>query len=169
MVLMCNHTRSMCEGRSSNGSAFLFVDDIDDILKELGYASANKYHQEALSLDTPKLEFQYQALGPVHFIRNLYKAAKSRHKKMWPSEEMIPFEELLPPSGKCPVLGIEFDYTADGVIGRDNKPTLDRVDNRRGYVSGNVRIISWRANSLKSNGTYEEFLALVEYTKPTIQ
>lgn len=53
----------------------------------------------------------------------------------------------------CPVLGIKL-----GSCGKDdNSPTIDRVNNDLGYVPGNVRVISWRANRLKSNGTLEEF------------
>jgi hypothetical protein len=41
-------------------------------------------------------------------------------------------------------------------------PSLDRIDSKKGYVKGNVRIISWRANSLKNNGTLKELEALVK-------
>ena len=39
-------------------------------------------------------------------------------------------------------------------------PTIDRIDNAVGYVPGNVRIISQRANVLKSNGTDKELEAI---------
>ena len=35
-------------------------------------------------------------------------------------------------------------------------PSLDRIDNEKGYVKGNVRVISKRANQLKNNATVEE-------------
>jgi hypothetical protein len=37
----------------------------------------------------------------------------------------------------------------------------DRKDNARGYVKDNVRVISWRANRLKSDATLEELRLLV--------
>jgi hypothetical protein len=40
-------------------------------------------------------------------------------------------------------------------------PSIDRIDSSRGYVLGNIRIVSWRANSLKSNATVEELEALL--------
>jgi len=40
-------------------------------------------------------------------------------------------------------------------------PSIDRIDSRGGYVLGNIRIVSWRANSLKSNATVEELEALL--------
>lgn len=39
-------------------------------------------------------------------------------------------------------------------------PSLDRIDSSKGYVPGNVRIISTRANLLKSNATDLELIAL---------
>jgi hypothetical protein len=41
-------------------------------------------------------------------------------------------------------------------------PSADRIDSSKGYVKGNIRIISWRANELKNNGTLREFLALAK-------
>lgn len=34
--------------------------------------------------------------------------------------------------------------------------SLDRIDPRKGYVKGNVWIISYRANLIKNDGTAEE-------------
>ena len=33
---------------------------------------------------------------------------------------------------------------------------IDRIDSSKGYVKGNVRVISKRANTLKNNATIEE-------------
>lgn len=61
----------------------------------------------------------------------------------------------------CPVLGVPMS------IGRGvyhaGSPTLDRLDNSKGYVKGNVRVISFRANSLKSDATVEELQAVLRY------
>lgn len=61
----------------------------------------------------------------------------------------------------CPVLGIPI--MLDGP--RNNVPSLDRIDNTKGYVKGNVCVISMRANNLKMNGTVEEFEAIISYMK----
>ena len=45
----------------------------------------------------------------------------------------------------CPVLGTPMVA-----------PSLDRIDSSKGYVKGNVRVISKRANMLKNNATIEE-------------
>lgn len=64
----------------------------------------------------------------------------------------------------CPVFGFELALVADKGT-KDNKPSLDRIDSSIGYVKGNVQVISWRANNLKSNGTLEEFIKLTEFMK----
>lgn len=61
----------------------------------------------------------------------------------------------------CPVFPwIVIEYTV-GQTGRgarasDTVPSLDRTDNTRGYVVGNLRIISYRANRFKSEMSPEE-------------
>ena len=44
-------------------------------------------------------------------------------------------------------------------------PSLDRFDSTKGYVRGNVWVISHHANTLKSNATAEELQTLVENMK----
>lgn len=44
-------------------------------------------------------------------------------------------------------------------------PSLDRVDNSKGYTKENVRVISLRANILKSSGSAEEFEAIISYIR----
>lgn len=50
----------------------------------------------------------------------------------------------------CPVLGVPLK------INTEYCPSIDRIDPNKGYVKGNVRIISNRANVLKNNATVGE-------------
>jgi hypothetical protein len=52
----------------------------------------------------------------------------------------------------CPILGVKIDYAAKRTLNAFS-PTLDRIDNKKGYVPGNVRVISHRANRLKQDAT----------------
>lgn len=46
---------------------------------------------------------------------------------------------------------------------RPNAASLDRIDNSKGYVRGNVMVISLRANAIKNNATAEELTAVAAY------
>jgi hypothetical protein len=49
----------------------------------------------------------------------------------------------------CPVMGIPL-VVKSGVPGpAKNSPSLDRIDNSKGYIKGNVRVISAAANTQK--------------------
>lgn len=58
---------------------------------------------------------------------------------------------------KCPLLGIPID-SYDKWQG--SHPSLDRIDSSKGYIKGNVMVISHRANMLKNNSTADELLCL---------
>lgn len=54
---------------------------------------------------------------------------------------------------KCPLLGIPLSINSKN---KDFSYSLDRIDSTKGYVKGNVWVISWRANRIKSDATIEE-------------
>lgn len=56
----------------------------------------------------------------------------------------------------CPVLGMVLKLNV-GRQGPDSA-TLDRIDPVRGYVAGNVIVVSLKANAIKSNATPDEIL-----------
>lgn len=66
----------------------------------------------------------------------------------------------------CPILGIPIVFGEGGK--GPHSPSLDRVDNTYGYVPGNVRIISNRANSLKSDMTLVQVEQLLRYMRREI-
>ena len=67
----------------------------------------------------------------------------------------------------CPVLGIPLAARVGaGRSNRDhveNSPSLDRIDNSKGYTLGNIAVISMRANMIKNNATLAELKAIVAY------
>lgn len=74
-------------------------------------------------------------------------------------------EDLVWPT-HCPVLGIELRYVRDRFSPhRDDYPTLDRWDNSKGYVPGNVFVISWRANRIKWHCSADELEAVARYAR----
>lgn len=104
-----------------------------------------------------------------HMARPLYSAVK--RAKQSSAKRGIPFDlddrALLMPKF-CPVLGIELRYGPHtGGIGADS-PSLDRLIPSRGYVHENVRVISHRANTIKSDATAEELRAVLVYVEKEV-
>lgn len=59
----------------------------------------------------------------------------------------------------CPILGIPLDWSClrnNNLKILPGSPSLDRIVPERGYVKGNVWIISYRANQIKSDASHEE-------------
>ena len=79
-------------------------------------------------------------------------------------EKGIPFslteEDFIVPEF-CPVLGIKLECCSENR--KNNSITLDRIIPSLGYTKENVRVISWRANMLKKDGTLEEFRKIVSF------
>lgn len=86
--------------------------------------------------------------------------AKHRAKKTGKEFNLV-YEDIVIPD-VCPVLGIPISITNSKGF-RDSSPTLDRKDSSKGYTKGNVFVISWRANKLKSDATVEEMEAIIRY------
>lgn len=63
----------------------------------------------------------------------------------------------------CSILGIPLFYQSVGVS--PNSPSIDRVDNAKGYIKGNIQVISWRANDIKGDATLEELVAVGKWAE----
>ena len=58
-----------------------------------------------------------------------------------------------PKDNKCPILGIELEVHQGEHGPQRQSPSLDRVNPRKGYVLGNIAVISYKANCIKQNET----------------
>ncbi len=89
-------------------------------------------------------------------------AAKARAKRLGLEFDLDLSDIVIPK--KCPVLGIDLKFTE----GKQNQgtPALDRIDNSKGYIKGNVAVISHKANRVKSDLSFEEIKSLYLYAKP---
>ena len=67
----------------------------------------------------------------------------------------------------CPILGLELDYFTE--VRTENSPSFDRIDPSKGYVKGNVQIVSWRANRIKNDGTAEEHEKIAAHMRAQAQ
>lgn len=63
----------------------------------------------------------------------------------------------------CPVLGIEIVMDNDKTA--ENSPSLDRIDNTKGYTKDNVIVISHKANAVKNCANVEELGKIYNFYK----
>lgn len=61
----------------------------------------------------------------------------------------------------CPILGIPLSVGIGKATA--NSPSLDRIDNTKGYVPGNVVVVSFKANTIKNNATVEELRKVLKF------
>ena len=67
----------------------------------------------------------------------------------------LELKDILPLPTVCPILKIPICFDASNT-NKHQSPSLDRITPVLGYVPGNVRVVSNRANMLKNNATPEE-------------
>ena len=94
----------------------------------------------------------------VH-LKRLVREAKYRAQKK-DLDFNITYKDLEIPYC-CPVL--QFELSKQGVKVGPNSPSLDRIDPTKGYVKGNVQVISHLANTMKSNATPEQLLNFADW------
>lgn len=95
-------------------------------------------------------DLSVQASHRKNIAKYLLTSAKSRALATG-IEFDLKLEDLVVPE-YCPVFGFKMAY-ATGRGRTDTSYSIDRLDNSRGYVKGNVAVISWLANRLKNNAT----------------
>jgi len=61
----------------------------------------------------------------------------------------------------CPYLGVRLTQVVGNGVVWDNV-SVDRIDSSKGYVKGNVQIMSRKANSMKNMATEEELVAFAK-------
>lgn len=94
--------------------------------------------------------------------RRLFKSLKNRAiAKKIPFE--IEFSDIEWPD-TCPVFGCVLQYDSLDEA-KNESASFDKVNPKLGYVKGNVRIISHRANWLKQDSTIEQLEAIILYMR----
>ena len=67
----------------------------------------------------------------------------------------------IPLPERCPVFGTLL-IKGVGRLG-NNSPSVDRIDPSRGYIKGNVIVVSMKANSMKREATLDDLKRMVDF------
>jgi hypothetical protein len=108
---------------------------------------------------------RWRAEHPLEFSqKQMWRAAKRRAVKLGVSFSITLADIVIPRT--CPVLPWIVLTPAYGSGKQSHaSPSLDRLIPELGYVPGNVRVISWRANDLKRDATLEELEAVANFVR----
>lgn len=117
--------------------------------KEKAKAVAKQHYEK----DKAKHRRLTKAWLADHYDWQLWKRAKDSSKQRQLEFDILPTDITIP--SVCPYLGIALTTLSDG--GRqESNASLDRIDNNKGYVKGNIQVISSKANFMKRNASIEE-------------
>lgn len=128
------------------------------------YKEYNKerQRQKRLSLTNRSKErdydFQRRQKNPE--LEMLNRTRKRAHAKNIPFN--IEISDIIIPE-KCPILNIPLKLNT--VSAKDDSPSLDKIDSSKGYIKGNVRVISRLANIMKAHATKEQIEKFCENIK----
>ena len=91
--------------------------------------------------------------------------AKAKNLPMNITAEYL--KKFVPDNMICPVLGIKME------IGEKNQsinsPSIDRIIPEKGYVPGNIIVVSNKANGIKSNATPDEIIKVGKFYKKLLE
>jgi hypothetical protein len=74
----------------------------------------------------------------------------------------LTISDLHPLPKTCPVLGIPLSYEGNEGAA-DNAMSIDRIDPNKGYVQGNIVLVSQRANRIKNDATPLELRKIADF------
>lgn len=96
-----------------------------------------------------------------NLIRSMLQAARARAKQKGLLFTITEIDIFIPEL--CPLLLIPLASSTEARV--PGSPSLDRKDSAKGYVPGNVWVISYRANRIKNDATLAEFVLMADNLK----
>ena len=105
-------------------------------------------------------------IGSNRFFSNASARIKNKAEELKLDFNLDPhyLKNIFPVDGKCPALNMPFEKGTNG-ISRDESPTVDRIDNKLGYLKDNVQWVSRLANNIMTSATPDQVIKVGEYFK----
>ena len=97
----------------------------------------------------------------------MLRTAKNRAERRGHEFSIMESDVVIP--AVCPILGMPLvdhigEFHAGGCA---DSPPLDRIDNTKGYVKGNVQVISRLANTMKGSATKAQLISFAKWVLET--
>ena len=95
----------------------------------------------------------------------MHQRAKQRCKKSGLEFDIRVSDIIIP--DVCPATNIELNMNSGKPGAYKNSPSLDRIDNTKGYIRGNIQVISQCANAMKGAATRDELISFAKWVLRT--
>ena len=93
--------------------------------------------------------------NPRYFISKMLQHARNR-AELYNRDFEITVDDIYIPK-TCPVLGMKLVH---GWEDDENSPTLERIDNNKGYLKENIMVVSALSNRIKNSATPKQILTV---------
>lgn len=94
----------------------------------------------------------------------MWKRARERARRDGVRFTITPEDIVIP--AVCPILGCRLK-AGKGRGGDDFSPSLDRIVTSRGYVKGNVQVLSRLGNTMKQHATRSQLIKFADWVSRT--
>ena len=118
------------------------------------------YYRKKNPIRNARYEHAWRKKNPLKYM--LSQTRRSARKRGWKFNiDLAHLQTVFVKN--CPILGVRLNYGGTGRHAKPNSASIDRINSKRGYVLGNVAIISYRANLIKNDGTADEHRKIARY------
>lgn len=128
------------------------------------YKSNNKQ-----KINLQQLNWYYKNKEKINTKNKILQNSDPRSRMMWLAKHRakkynlcfnIEKTDIIIPE-YCPILKLKLLPSFEK--SKDNSPTLDRINCNKGYIKGNIQVISRKANIMKSNANKKELLLFADW------
>lgn len=124
----------------------------DNCNKDLSHKEKTQILRKKLIGFHEKEKAQRRASYKRNYIHNMVVNAKERALKYGYEFNLQESDIIIPE--RCPLLNVPF------ILGEKKNyeytPTIDRIDNNKGYAKDNIWVITKKANTMKNSASFEE-------------
>lgn len=147
------------------------------LAKELGWKTTEDKYGRVISFPVPEVQKEAKRrVGEKARLQSMgiIKIRQSRNIEQMTTQERASYAMWVKSKHRAKKSGIEFDIHERDIIipevcpllgtplipggKRNNLPSLDRIDNTKGYIKGNVWVISLKANTMKQDASIEQLI-----------
>ncbi len=101
-------------------------------------------------------------IGEAFYLKRVILREAKRRSREKNLEFNLTLEYLISlKNNTCPILGHEILYRSG--VDKKRSASLDRVDPNKGYVMGNVKIVSFEGNALKNRNDFNSMVNVIKY------